>query len=182
METLQAIDRHLFELIHVHFKQVILDVLCPILRDKRTWIPLYGFLLFSLYKKNTLRKAGYYLLFVVFLILASDLLCAKVLKELFHRLRPCQDTLLSGIAMPLVHCSETYSFPSCHAMNHFSLAFFFSVTLFRQWSAWLILWAASVGFSQVYVGVHYPMDIAAGAFFGWGLGKIFQLLYEKTIS
>ncbi len=64
--------------------------------------------------------------------------------------------------------------PSSHASNHFGLAaFWFYVikeTLNRKWY-WLWAWAFIIGYSQIYVGVHYPGDILTGALLGIGIGS-----------
>jgi undecaprenyl-diphosphatase len=47
-----------------------------------------------------------------------------------------------------------------------------------------LLWAASISFAQVYVGVHYPIDILAGAMLGGMIGFIMGkiLLASKTFG
>src|SRR5690606_10933676 len=83
-------------------------------------------------------------------------------------------------------CGSGYSFNSSHATNHFALAFFWIVLFKRKWkhTVWLaFLWAISISFSQIYVGVHYPLDIVFGALIGTiiGLstGYLFKRFYPK---
>ena len=107
------------------------------------------------------------------------------MKPYFGRLRPCNDPVMKQVVHLLVPCGGGKSFPSSHAANHFSLAVFSSMTVgkFAKWltPAWLV-WAAVVSYSQVYVGVHYPLDVLVGgtlgACIGWMTGKYFNKKFE----
>jgi undecaprenyl-diphosphatase len=46
----------------------------------------------------------------------------------------------------------------------------------------MIVWAASVAFPQVYVGIHYPVDVSAGAVLGSLIGLVFALVYRHFIG
>ena len=70
---------------------------------------------------------------------------------------------------PLVGVPATHSFPSGHATVSFACATILALAIPRL--AWpLFGLAALVAFSRVYVGVHYPLDIVAGAALGVALG------------
>ncbi len=60
---------------------------------------------------------------------------------------------------------EAGSFPSGHAQTAFSVATFMVVT-FRRRRLWWFAWATLVAVSRVYLGVHFPIDVAAGALTG----------------
>ena len=114
-------------------------------------------------------------------ILVSDQ-TSCILKAYFMRLRPCDVRLL------VEHCSNTYSFTSNHAANHFALAVFVSLIFGRyRWLPYvLICWAAFVALSQVYVGLHYPADVLGGALLGSLVGYltflIFKLVKQKYFA
>jgi undecaprenyl-diphosphatase len=67
---------------------------------------------------------------------------------------------------PLVHQLVTYSFPSGHATTSFACAATLARFAPRNVVALLYLLAALISFSRVYVGVHYPLDVLAGAALG----------------
>jgi len=80
----------------------------------------------------------------------------------------------------LVHCGRAYSFTSSHAANHFAIAVFISLTLglLYSWIKWpLLLWAGSIAYGQVYVGVHYPLDVIVGSLVGIIIGYLVAKLY-----
>jgi undecaprenyl-diphosphatase len=66
---------------------------------------------------------------------------------------------------PLVRVPTDYSFPSGHTATSFAAAVVLGWALPRR--AWLFyVLAAAIGFSRIYVGVHYPIDVLGGAVLG----------------
>lgn len=115
------------------------------------------------------------------IILATGLLLNLLLKELIQRPRPMMS--------PLVAMSS-YSFPSGHTMNstifYLTMAFYYyHLTRRKRGSLFIMIGALGVilliGFSRVYLGVHYPSDVLAGYVVGtWWLVTI--LLINKSYS
>ena len=66
---------------------------------------------------------------------------------------------------PLVTAPHDHSFPSGHAATSFAAAAILTAARPRYGPVWFLL-ALAIGFSRVYVGVHYPLDIVAGALLG----------------
>jgi membrane-associated phospholipid phosphatase len=99
----------------------------------------------------------------------SDQLSSSVLKPLVHRLRPCNNEAVKNHLRMVIAAGGGFSFVSSHAANHFALAFFYP-QLFPKQKRWLMivmmLWAAVISLSQVYIGYHYPSDVLCGAFLG----------------
>lgn len=182
MEIIQSIDTSLLRFVHTELGSTFLDVLCPILRNKYTWIPLY--IGISVYFWRTHPKDFWRIILCASVCTAfSDILCAQVLKPFFQRIRPCHVAEFSVWIRSFSHCSSTFSFPSCHAMNHGALAAFLFPHFSKKYSWLCILWVLSIGFSQIYVGVHYPLDVFAGALIGGIIGySIYYsiLLKSKT--
>jgi undecaprenyl-diphosphatase len=76
---------------------------------------------------------------------------------------------------PLVRLPETHSFPSGHATVSFACATVLALAVPRL-RVPLYLLAALISFSRVYVGVHYPFDVVAGAVLGYGLARALRML------
>ena len=161
-------DHTLFKLINQGLANPVLDWLCPILRYKYTWFPVYiGGSLYVIYKYRI--KGLWMVAFAGLAILVGDQ-SSNLIKLFVHRLRPCHTEM--GVRLLIDRCSDTFSFTSNHATNHFALSVFVSL-LFRHSRlliALMLMWAVAVAFSQVYVGIHYPVDVTAGALLGAVIG------------
>ena len=86
------------------------------------------------------------------------------------------------VRLLLDHCSGGFSFTSSHAANHFGLAMFLFVSLtplFKKYTWLFFIWAGIIAYAQVYVGVHYPLDVMAGAMIGLVVGKLNSMLFKK---
>ncbi len=102
-----------------------------------------------------------------------DLLGAGLLKPWIDRLRPC--FALSDVRLLVVRQSHSPSFPSNHAANSFAAAVVLA-SLGPGFAVVSYLLAAMVALSRVYLGVHYPADILAGALLGVGVGRVVRML------
>jgi len=84
-----------------------------------------------------------------------------------------------------VYCPGSGSFTSSHATNHFGLAtfiFFTMRTYFKNWAYLFFVWAAIISYGQVYVGIHYPLDVIGGAVLGWGIGLLTSFIFNNRIG
>jgi undecaprenyl-diphosphatase len=85
----------------------------------------------------------------------------------------------------LVNKGGKWSFPSNHAANSFVLATILSY-FFSQWKYPLFILASLIGFSRIYVGVHYPGDVVFGALLGyciaWILLSIWVILKMRELK
>ena len=180
-EWLLEKDRSLFELINTKWTHAILDAIMPWARTSNNWYPFYIVLLGFLFFKWG-KKAWKWVLLVAVNVALTDQISSGIFKPLVHRLRPCADpTMIHHSKLLLEHCSGGFSFTSSHAANHFGLAMFVCMTLeplFKKSRYWFFLWAAWISYAQVYVGVHYPLDVFCGALIGclvgFAMGKVFQ--------
>jgi undecaprenyl-diphosphatase len=83
-------------------------------------------------------------------------------------------------------CSK-YGYFSGHAVNSMAAAVFMGLLLKHRYyyaPFLLLLWAFMVGYSRIYVGVHYPLDVITGMFFGGLIGWVFytlQRLLQKRL-
>ena len=98
-------------------------------------------------------------------VAVSDLLGATF-KELIARDRPCH--FLANIK-DIANCSNSFSFPSNHAINSFTFATIVSCS-YKNFSFLLYIFALLIAYSRVYLGVHYPTDVLSGAICGILIG------------
>lgn len=167
MQFIKDIDYAVFHYINQTISNSFFDVVLPFLRDAPNWIPLYVFLGIYLFMKYKTAAIKYLILIVVAFALA-DSISYHILKPWICRLRPCHSTTLHARLL-LGHCGGKWSFPSSHASNHMAIALtiVLSKIFSKKWINFLwIFWALSIGFAQIYVGVHYPTDILAGFLLG----------------
>jgi undecaprenyl-diphosphatase len=155
------------------------------------WVPLYLFLLYFILKDYR-GDSWAPVLGILITILLADQITSGLMKPFFERLRPSREPGLEG----LVHTVNGYrgglfGFASSHAANTFGLATFFWL-LFRQTKKWIIvlfIWATFISYSRIYLGVHYPGDLIAGAiigiisaFFGFRIFSWLKKMAEKKTS
>jgi undecaprenyl-diphosphatase len=106
------------------------------------------------------RRWGTFLLTLVAVALADW--SAAGIKALVDRPRPPLRYPEPKTLVPVPHDA---SFPSGHAATSFAAATMLSLA-FPKFAPVLLLLAAAVAFSRVYVGVHYPLDVIGGAVLG----------------
>ncbi len=169
LEFLIEIDRSLFEHLNSVWQHPWLDVLMPIFRNKKTWIPLY-ILLLLIVLKDRKQKTIWVLIIIALTLLLSDQISSEWIKKTVMRLRPCNNPDLNSLRLLLDHCGGGYSFTSSHACNHFALASQLFLIFRHKWPKptfiLLFSWASLISYGQVYVGVHSPLDIFAGGVLG----------------
>lgn len=181
LNQLIDIDQEIFLAINQGLSNPFFDWLLPILRNPYTWAPMYLFLV--IFFIRTYGKMG--VLVVAFTLInfgASDGISSHLIKKNVQRVRPCNDLAFKEQVNLRVRCGSGYSFTSSHATNHFAMAFFWIALFRRRWkhAFWLgVTWAALISFSQIYVGVHYPADILAGAILGTAIGLTTGYLFNR---
>lgn len=184
-EWLRYADTQLFLKINTEWTNPLLDSIYPWYREANAWVPLYLFLIvFAI--MNFKEKALPWILFAVLTATLTDQLSSSFIKNLVERPRPCREELLMGqVRLILNNCSGGYSFPSSHATNHFGFAMFLLLTLrpiMKKWGYVFFIWAATIAYGQVYVGVHYPLDVLAGTLLGCLIGYFTGTYFNKRIG
>ncbi|SFI06448.1 phosphatase PAP2 family protein [Halpernia frigidisoli] len=152
-----------------------------LMSSKLVWIPLYIIFLYLLYKNYKLRNFIFILIFIGIGITISDQLC-NIFKNGVLRLRPCHTAFLEA-KMRLVTCGGQYGFYSSHASNSFFISAFLSSLIgkrYKYFTVFVFVWAIVVSYSRIYLGVHFPFDVAFGALIGFLLGGLFSVLAKKS--
>ncbi|HTJ13770.1 MAG TPA: phosphatase PAP2 family protein [Dinghuibacter sp.] len=184
MDLLQQIihgDRILFESINSRWTNPFFDHFFLFVREALFWTPLYFFLLLFVVL-NFGWRGWWWACFFIGCVAVTDTVSSHILKEAVGRIRPC--ALGGSVRFLANYCPQGGSFPSAHATNHFGMATFMALTLGRisrgWWAAWA--WAAMISYAQVYVGVHFPLDVLGGAVLGILAGMVFARLYNRKIG
>ena len=135
------------------------------------WIVLAG--IFLVIKKY--RKCGITLSFG---LVCSLLIGNLLLKNIISRSRPCW---INNDVDMLIAIPKDYSFPSGHTLCCFIAA----VIIFsydKRFGIPAFLVAAAVGFSRMYLYVHFPSDVLGGMIIGVLIGIISVLLMKKLMD
>jgi len=181
-ETLEHWDQKMFIRLNSEWTNGFFDSIMPFLRNGAHWYPLYLFL-GAFVVMNFRKSGGWWILFFVATIAITDMVGTYVFKHTIERLRPCSDPdFYFNVRLLVERCSGGYSFTSNHAANHFGMATFLFIT-FRsfmgKWALVFYLWAILIAYAQVYVGVHYPLDVIAGSLIGLFAGTFTGVVFNK---
>lgn len=171
-KPIENLDIHLIQWMDAHIHNFLLDQVMPWItclgNNAILWI-ITGVLLLTIRKY---RKAG---LMIFATIILYTVLGEVILKPIIQRPRPFID-------MPNLHLlipkPASFSFPSGHAAGAFAICSILA-KLFRKFGILFFILAAAIALSRVYLHVHYPSDIIAGAFLGLGCAEIVWRLSKK---
>lgn len=176
------LDQELFYFINNYLHVGWLDKLAPYWRSPYFWLPMYVFFISYLFSNFDKKQVAMYLLALGLTVGTADVVSSRLVKNTVARLRPCNDEDIKPKVKLLVRCGVGYSFTSSHATNHFAAAVFLVLTFVkrRKWLIYsLLFWAASISFGQIYVGVHYPLDVLGGAILGSCIGYLGAFFLKK---
>lgn len=184
MEELIELDKELFAVINSGWASPWLDSWLPLMREATLWSPLY-LLLLTFITMNFKVRGWKWFLFALLAVSLSASVSGILVKWNVERLRPCWDPAMEGmVRKTLGYCPTGYSFTSSHAANHFCLATFFYTTLKRLFplAAIFFVWSATISLAQIYVGVHYPLDVLGGTLVGLICGGSLGMFFTRRIG
>lgn len=182
MELLRNIDHGLFHFINGVAVAEWLDPVMILLSSKWVWIPVYV-LFTGLFVYHYRSSSWIVLLLAVIVISLSDSVSSKVLKPNIMRVRPNHAVNLD-VRMPDRNDGHSrYGFVSSHAANAFCIFVFAGLFLRLKRRNFLLLMLVPffISYSRVYLGVHYPADVAGGAVVGATLAWIAWLMYGRCM-
>lgn len=183
VEYLNQIDTQLFLFLN-SINSPFWDTVMWHISGKLTWAPLYLTIIYFIFRKYR-WKTLWILIAIAVVVTLADQISVHFFKNVFERLRPCHNPELREL-VHLVNskCGGQFGFVSSHAANTFGVAMFL-LNLFRlKWfSISILLWAAVVSYSRIYLGVHYPGDVLVGSLLGvivgWIVWKLYSFLTAK---
>ena len=157
------------------------DALMTTLTKAQTWIPLYVALFYLVVKNNeSVRKIVSILCCAGLCVLLAGTVDDTIVKPLVARCwRPTHDFEI-GMLVDTVdgYRGGKYGFFSAHAANTFSIAIFFTILVRNLYLSFsLIVWSLVNCWTRLYLGVHYPGDIAVGLLWGGTAAIVAYLFY-----
>lgn len=177
MQFFLLLDKKLFLFINVTLANSVFDQIMPFVTNLNNWkIPILLFWLYLVIAQD--RRGRVVALLVIPVIVCTDQISASVLKPLVGRIRPCY--ALQQVRL-LVSCGGRYAFPSSHATNLAGFATLYTILYRRQWW-WIWGLTGLIGFSRIYVGKHYPLDVLGGFIIGSAITLFIFFLYLQIVE
>lgn len=180
LHQIEQIDTQIF-LFFYGFHNEYWDYFMMIFSDRFVWVPFYASFIFVLLKNFPVKVVMSTIVVITLIILFSDQTASGILKPLVARMRPSNpDNPIS----PMVHVVQgyrggRYGFPSSHAANAWSMAFFAQYLVRRsKLTIFLCLWALITSYSRMYLGVHYFGDILIGTLIGFLYATLYYYIFQ----
>lgn len=149
------------------------DEFWKVVTEKWSSIPLYVVLLFLVFKNFGAKGTLIVMVCAALMVTASDQFASLFKYVLFKRPRPCRVEELQEVMRLIADGCGRYGYFSAHAASTMAAAVFLGLLLkpyYKYLPFLLLFWAAFVAYSRIYLGVHYPLDILTGMFFGAWIG------------
>jgi len=176
LSWLEKWDQGVFGMVNQFFTSSFFDAIMPVLSNRSFWLIPVG-IVWLVFMIRAGKRGRIVALCCFLVVAATDQLASTVIKPLVQRVRPCnvipqthyydeeRETWIYTDKYAMTTYKSSFSFPSSHAANLAGQAIYWSY-FYPQASPVLIVAALAVGYSRVYLGYHYPSDVAAGYLIG----------------
>lgn len=146
------------------------------------WIPLFLIFFYLILKTFGWKKGLVFIIITALMAGFSDQLTVFI-KDLVGRLRPNQNPELRDI-IRLLKDNKSFSFVSGHATTSSAVSLLMHLTLkkYYKYTILFFIWPILFAYSRIYIGVHFPIDVAAGALLGLLIGYLFYKLSIKVLA
>lgn len=145
--------------------------------DTWTWSLLLLVVVFVVLRNRPLKEALLIILGIALCVLVADQISSSLIKPWVARFRPTHDPDLMFEIRHIAGRAGLYGFVSSHAANTFAVATFMSLVFrHRLTTLCLFAWAFVVGYSRIYLGVHFPLDVFCGGMLGIVVGYLVYIL------
>jgi undecaprenyl-diphosphatase len=147
---------------------VFWDQVMYMISGSKIWIPLYAFVVWTIFYKTPKKEALLVLVFFILTFALCDRFSSGLIKPFFERLRPGHHPDFKDL-VDIVngHRGGGYSFISGHATNCFGFSVFLSFVFRNRWVTLVALaWAALISYSRIYLGMHFISDVTGGILAG----------------
>ena len=188
LDQLLQYDKELFLFLN-NLGTPVWDNFWLVVTNKFTFIPLYAFLLYIVYKRFGLKVLLLIMVVVAVMITFTDQVTNLFKYIIAKRPRPCREEEIQGAVRFIAERCGRYGFFSGHSSNSMAAAVFAGLllkTYYKKLIFILLFWSALVAYSRIYIGVHYPLDIICGMTFGalsgFGFYKLQLFLKDRFIS
>ncbi|MGE5173058.1 MAG: phosphatase PAP2 family protein [Betaproteobacteria bacterium] len=188
--TIQSLDTQLLLFINHHLANPAFDILMPAL-SRQGYLLVVPFLL-AMFLSGTKQKDDRGKTYLTTAVWTFLIACVAVylaglaedwMKDAVARVRPCR--ALEGLRL-IVACPGSFAMPSGHAISSFAFAaplFYLTREYIAMiWRLYPLILASLIAFSRLYLGVHYPTDVLAGAVLGAIIGLVLSFLYQVIVT
>lgn len=168
-DRLRPIDRRIFLFLNGSFHNRVLDVFMVIITQTGNGWILVPLMALIFYRIQGVWLSHRFIVIAATVFIGGSL--AAIIKSIIGRKRPLsafRDDIQDGkvLVHTVLERARKRSFPSGHSQTAFGVL----VAVTWYWAGWytplLLVWALVVSFSRIYLGIHFPLDVAAGAVLG----------------
>ncbi|MDR2520647.1 MAG: phosphatase PAP2 family protein [Bacteroidales bacterium OttesenSCG-928-I14] len=147
-----------------------------------TWIEICTYISCVCFflKKKSYKTILLEILSIILVFFVCHVTSSFFFKPIFHRFRPSYHPFFkTHVNIIFEHIKNPYGFISSHTTNAFGFAIFTSLIFRNHLYTWMILlFACIIGYSRIYLGAHFILDVIIGIFVGLLLGYLVYNLYK----